>query len=546
MLNKRYNSYLFVIAVVFIDGVLIVLNMTPPVSRDALTHHLYIPKLYLLHGTFVEFPNIVFSYFPMNVDLLYMIPLYFNNDIISKYIHFSFALSTSALIFFYLRKRLPDTWAWLGSLFFLSIPIIFKLSTTAYVDLGLIFFSTASLLLVLKWSENSNHLKYLLGAAVCCGLAVGTKYNGLIVLLLLSMFIPVLYQRKADVDRQSSLKALGYALVFVVISLLVFSPWAFRNIVWTGNPFYPLFGSIFGSSDDVVMGSWGPFVTRKILYHESLPQILLIPIRIFFEGRDNNPQFFDGVLNPFLIIFPFFAFMSLGRIKSVKIETNIFIVFSLLYVFIAFFQRDIRIRYLGPIIPPLVILSIYGMKNILDFSAKKIRYKSFFRSLAFVLVFLSFCYNFSYIYSQFKLVKPFGYLSGNVSRSEYITQYRSEFPLVEFANQQLDSDDQILVIFLGNRGYYFDIPVIFDMQNGTSFLLEMVNSADTVLDLRAEMNNLGFTHILLRNDMFLSWFPKTLSSKKMEMLESYFRTSTKLLKNMNGHCLYELNLDDKI
>ena len=78
----------------------------PPVDRDALTHHLYIPKLYIEHGGMFEIPHVNFSYYPMNLDLLYLIPLYFNNDIIPKYIHFAFALLTAGLIFHYLSRRI--------------------------------------------------------------------------------------------------------------------------------------------------------------------------------------------------------------------------------------------------------------------------------------------------------------------------------------------------------------------------------------------------------------------------------------------------------
>jgi len=118
----------------------LLLSSVPPVSRDALTHHLAVPKLYLQHGNLLELPQIVFSYYPMNLDLLYMLPLYWGNDILPKYIHFLFALLTAALIYRYLKKYLPLQYSWLGVLLFLSIPVIIKLSITVYVDLGLIFF----------------------------------------------------------------------------------------------------------------------------------------------------------------------------------------------------------------------------------------------------------------------------------------------------------------------------------------------------------------------------------------------------------------------
>ncbi|MGD9199104.1 MAG: hypothetical protein PVH97_12510, partial [Desulfobacterales bacterium] len=77
---------------------ILVLAAVPPVSRDALTHHLALPKLYLQYGGLIEIPEIEFSYYPMNLDLLYMLPLYFGNDILPKYIHFIFGLLTAWLI----------------------------------------------------------------------------------------------------------------------------------------------------------------------------------------------------------------------------------------------------------------------------------------------------------------------------------------------------------------------------------------------------------------------------------------------------------------
>jgi hypothetical protein len=119
---------------------IIILSLVPPISKDALTHHLAVPKLYLRHGGIYEIPSMSFSYYPMNLDILYMIPLGFGNDIAPKLIHFCFALLTAWLIFGYLKRRLNTSYALAGALFFLSIPIIVKLSITVYVDLGLIFF----------------------------------------------------------------------------------------------------------------------------------------------------------------------------------------------------------------------------------------------------------------------------------------------------------------------------------------------------------------------------------------------------------------------
>ncbi|MDP3284773.1 MAG: glycosyltransferase family 39 protein, partial [Desulfobacterales bacterium] len=193
MIDKTPGSSLIYFILAGLITVLIVsiilLSSVPPVCRDSLTHHLAVPKLYLNHGGMYEIPSVIFSYYPMNLELLYLIPLYFGNDIVPKYIHFLFALLTAFLVHGYLKNRTNTLFALFGALFFLSIPIIVKLSITVYVDLGLIFFSTASIIFLFKWIEDEFKLKHLVVSALFCGLALGTKYNAMIVFFLLSMFV---------------------------------------------------------------------------------------------------------------------------------------------------------------------------------------------------------------------------------------------------------------------------------------------------------------------------------------------------------------------
>ena len=163
--GKRIDFFLFFVLgslICLLIFFIIILASVPPVSKDALTHHLAVPKLYIKHGGIYEIPFMISSYNPMNLDLLYIIPLYFGNDIIPKFIHFSFALFTAWLIFDYLKRRISTIYALLGATFFLSIPIIVKLSITVYVDLGLIFFSMVSLLLLMKWVETGFRLRFLI------------------------------------------------------------------------------------------------------------------------------------------------------------------------------------------------------------------------------------------------------------------------------------------------------------------------------------------------------------------------------------------------
>ena len=146
------------------------------------------------------------------------------------------------LIFLFVRRRLGPSWAALSGLLFLTLPLIVKLSVTVYVDLGLIFFTTAALFSVAIWLEETGKTRWLVLAAVCSGLALGTKYNALVSFLLLSLLLPFFYlfRFRRDNPHAEQLNAVKFGVLFVAISLLVFSPWLARNYSLTGNPLYPL------------------------------------------------------------------------------------------------------------------------------------------------------------------------------------------------------------------------------------------------------------------------------------------------------------------
>jgi 4-amino-4-deoxy-L-arabinose transferase-like glycosyltransferase len=571
--RTNLQSVLLLLLVVLFFSI-IILASVPPVSRDALAHHLIVPKLYLQHGSIYEIPSTVFSYYPMNLDLLYMIPLYFGNDIAPKFIHFIFALLTAWLIFSYLRKRLDKSWALVGGLFFLSLPIIVKLSITVYVDLGLIFFSTAAILSLLKWIESRYQIKFLILSAACCGLALGTKYNGLIVLFILTVFIPFVFisnskknlNLKKPEDIESSLqiqfKAFGFGAIFLIVALLVFSPWMIRNYVWKANPIYPLYNNVFNrqipvspdaQTDNQTLGPdagpqqtskakstrWSPFAIRKVIHGESWWEIALIPVRIFFQGQDDNPKYFDGKLHPFLFLLPFFAFIHLKKNPAIlRTEKKIFVFFTILFLLYAFSSTSIRIRYVAPIIPPLVILAVLGLHQIARLVTNRKVTRPAWIGSGFIIFMVTgiIALNASYILKQFHYVDPFSYISGRVSRDTYIAKYRPEHSIYQYVNRTLPDNVKILGLFLGNRRYYSDRELFF----GVDKFKKIIDRVDSTKILINDLRESGFTHLIIRFDLFNQWTSKQFGDSKKQMLKIFFDSHVRHILSKDGYGLFEL------
>ncbi|MBA4368915.1 MAG: hypothetical protein C0403_14905, partial [Desulfobacterium sp.] len=435
-------------------------------------------------------------------------------------------------------------------LFFLSIPMIVKLSITAYVDLGLIFFSFASLLLMMEWCNKGYAVRFLFLSAICCGLALGTKYNALILFVLISLFVPFVYIRSAPVESVSSFVAIRYAIFFVVISVLCFSPWMIRNYTWKKNPVYPLYHQFFSkpmaekskeTGKSVSTHQTGkklePIAIRKFVYKEAWWQTALIPIRIFFQGEDNNPKYFDGKLNPFLFLLPFFAFYGNKKLFSqlhVVFEMKIMFGFSVLFLLFALFTHDIRIRYISPIIPPLVVLSMFGLRNLVE----RLRQKSSFFQYAVLGVIICWMLwmNASYVIEQFRYVEPMTYLTGQVDREQYIEKYHPEYAVMKYANQNLQRDAVILPVFTGNRYYYSDRKMIFNF----SLLAKIIKETDRPEEILSELKKRGITHIMIGYELFNAWANNNFSKQEKISIERFFHKQIFYLYSKNGYGLYQV------
>jgi hypothetical protein len=320
---------------------------------------------------------------------------------------------------------------------------------------------------------------------------------------------------------------------------LLFSPWLIKNFIWTNNPLYPLFDNWFNPANVDSIYSIGPFAQRRMLYQESLWETLLIPLRIFFQGQDNNPRYFDGKLNPFLVILPFFVFYGRKNDPSeLQREIKILFAFSILFLLFAFFMRDMRIRYITPIIAPLVILSVFGLDKIYRFEKKE--YSETSKKIRIGLVSMLVCFmlflNARYIVEQFRYIAPLSYISGRVGRDEYIEKYRPEHAVIQYANKNLSDNARILGIFIGNRGYYSDREVVFF---NIKLFRKTIDSAVSAERLLYDIKNKGISHLIIGFDLFNEWANINFGKREKEILGNFLKNHLHLLFSKGGYGLYK-------
>lgn len=541
-MNKP-QKLLFTVAYLSIIVFIIIISTVPPVSRDAQTHHLALPKIWLSEGILSVVPEMEFSYYPQLIDLLYIIPVALDYDIAAKYIHFSFALGTALLIFLFIRRFLGGFWGLVGGAMFLTLPIILKLSVTVYVDLGLLFFFTASLFSVLIWLENPEKMRWIIIAGISSGLALSTKYNAILSVAILTLLFGYFYFKIHKNKENIQIKFIKQFSFFSIIAMMIFSPWAIRNVKLTGNPIYPLHDSFFSQFSDSSHSKQEtlnsheeekikPLTLRRIMYQESPLYTLALPLRVFFEGQDNKPQYFDGKLNPMLLLF---ALMLLIKTKSSDWRYQFltsFVVITLLYTM---FVTDMRIRYIITIVTPMIVLSVFGIHHFtqwLKLNASSLTVKS----VTAVLLTTYFSFNLVYAKNLYDEINPIPYLTGEISREDYISNKLPYYSLNQLANTVVPNNGKLLGVYTGFRRYYLDVPHTLESE----LLIKLAQKTANANELVSELSQHRISHILIRMDLFNNRLLQE-DSEVRARISNFFKHEMTLLASKENFSLYEIN-----
>jgi hypothetical protein len=508
----------------------VLLSMVPPTARDELTHHLAIPRLYVRAGRIIEFPIAPYSYYPMLLEMLYTPWLYWGYDCVPKLIHGLFGFLTGLSIYAYLSRRMNTVYGLLGFFFFISVPAVLRLNHLAYVDLGTTFYATAALFCLLRWREEKDALSWRVLAASSAGFAAATKPNGLVALLLSSCLLAFMLAR----EPLRGAKGILALFFFAVAAALPFLPWLVKNWLETSNPFFPLLGNVFPATGGGGGGSPGTFVEigifarRALFYGESWWEIAALPLRVFFFGRDDDPRYFDGVLSPILILLLPWAFKG----KWIE-EKKLLLSFALLYFAYALFLADLRIRYILPIVPPLVALFVYAVFNIY-LSIKQPAY------LFACLIFFAGLHAL-YLWRQISDVAPLEYLTGQESRDGYLERRLPDYRVFETINRQLPPDAKIYLLFVGRRAYYCDRDYFHDGGELPGLLLSAIQTAKEPSQIGNVLKAKSITHLMIREDLLARFLRNNLNASQGILWNSFVSQHLQLRFRDRGYALYDLH-----
>lgn len=232
---------------------LLPLIFLPPFFYDTLHYHYGLPSIFLRSGYTVPLPYIVESYFPLGVEMLYLVGMA-NGGYLGASLVNVVLIALCGFGILCLADRLAARRAGIAAL------LLFIFSSTALytvflqkIDLGVTVFFFSFAYAFLLYLDSGADRRFLFLSATLAGLALGAKYTMLAFVPVVALvgfaerFLALSKQGETGEGGGKPTPAWKDILFFLAVCIAVYSIWPARNLATVGNPVYPILTEIFRS-----------------------------------------------------------------------------------------------------------------------------------------------------------------------------------------------------------------------------------------------------------------------------------------------------------
>jgi hypothetical protein len=208
-----------------------------PNGYDVVEYHLQVPREWYEAGRITALHHNVFSYFPFNVEMHYLLAMYLHGGFwgpwagmfLAQMMHMGFCAATVWAVYALAgggRKGI------VAGVLVAAVPWTGLLGAVAYNEGGTLLFG----ILAIGWAIRANRWREFVIAGLFAGFAAGAKLS--IAPLVLAAVPMILFITRP--------KNWAGCTVYLLAAILVLSPWLIRDWKWTGNPVFPEAMSVLG------------------------------------------------------------------------------------------------------------------------------------------------------------------------------------------------------------------------------------------------------------------------------------------------------------
>lgn len=270
-----------------------ILALAPPLKYDALMYHLVMPQTYVQQGRITHLPWLVMTGMPQCTEMLYTMALWLGGLQAAALTGWMIGLLAilGIIAFFQTGFEKGSRIGWVAAASLLAGESFASSLSWAYVDWTGLLFGVCCLTCLYVWF-NTDQAEFAGVAGLFAGLAFTTKYTGgiLAVCSITAVLFQIIHQTRTGI--RFPVKPF---LLFCVGAISFPLVWMARDLILTGNPFYPFF---FPAAEmDAV---------RLSVYQGAVPygewwEGLLLPVRAALWGQE-SAEGYSVSIGPLLLL----------------------------------------------------------------------------------------------------------------------------------------------------------------------------------------------------------------------------------------------------
>lgn len=526
-LRKRWQSLdpshrLMIVFAIFMGILTLLRALTPPWSYDALMYHLEAPRAFLESGRIFPSRQQLWLNMPLSIEMLFTIGMAFGSDTFAKLINLSLAVLLVGSTYVFARRFVGDPIALVSVAILLGMPVIPYWASIANVDFGWATFQLLGFYAIFSWWRWGGR-PWLLAAGVLLGLALGSKYAAIVGFA--SVIALVLW-----IGRKSKFHSVSLDVAtFLIPGLIVASPWYLKNLLWLGDPTFPILSSMAGTADrsmSLLVAYWKSYGPAH-----TFVDWLSIPVRLYTQPAvfDETAPFLSGpsALFPLLLAYPLIA---KHRVVTISLALA-------LGQLVALASVALVMRHLLPLYPLLCIAAAYVIRTI----GSSARTPKLLGGSMRWIVLLTLSASLLIQVGLFLRLSPLGVIVGVESSDQFLRRSVSTYSAMSHAIEKLPSGNRLLTTGDGRLYYCRERCVRTDNQ----FLwLAMVIESRTASEFGGHMRSLGAGYLLVSwrdIDLFHLHNPDGVVQGAVDKLFGFIRTCGRRIYADREAEIYEMS-----
>jgi hypothetical protein len=298
------------VCTVLILGFTLQVALAPPVKFDTMVYHLALPVTYINSGRFEYVSTNIFWGMPQLAEMLYTWSMLLAGGVraLPAATCLGWAIGLLALVgLLGSATRRYGSAGWVAPASLLAGSTIASSMGWGYVEWFTILFGWAFLTSLDRWRENRMNSQpriWVFIAGAFAGFAFGSKYSAGALLIAGVVFIS--WKILQDREWKTGLLDIGS---FLFVAMAAVSPWLLKNLLNTGNPFYPF---LFPSG---AMDAYRLNLYQGISKWGDWREVFLLPLRATFGGFEGAPGY-AAAAGPLMLglaaIYPFGRWLRIG------------------------------------------------------------------------------------------------------------------------------------------------------------------------------------------------------------------------------------------